>query len=210
RPITNDFSVDVEEMKRAIPRMQRLGTKIIRCMSYPNDGLSDEAWRDEAVRRLRELAKMAEDGGVILAHENCNGWGGESPENSLEMLERIDSPAFKLIYDTGNPFMHKQNAVEYLRKVIDHVVHVHIKDGYLDGEKPVFTYPDEGSCKVGECIRILIEHGYDAGYSIEPHIAAIIHTGEVGEDRATTMWKSYLEYGRRLMAVYDRAAAAAV
>jgi len=208
RPITTDFAVDVAELRRAIPRMQRLGSPFIRCMSYPNDGFSEEAWRDEAVRRLRVLAKMAEDGGVTLVHENCNGWGGESPENTLELLERVDSPAFKLVYDTGNPFAHGQNAPAYLRQVIDHVVHVHIKDGYMDGDKNMYTYPGEGSCDVGNCIQQLIEHGYDGGYSIEPHIAAIIHTGEVGLDRETAMWQSYLEYGRRLMALYEKTAAA--
>lgn len=205
RPITGDFEIDVAEMRRAIPRMQRLGTKFIRCMSYPNDGLSEVVWREEAIRRMRALATMAEDGGVILVHENCNGWGGESPENTLELLERVNSPALKLVYDTGNPFMHRQDALAYLQQVIDHVVHVHIKDGYLDAEgKNVFTYPGEGSCQVEACLRTLIEHGYDAGYSIEPHIAAIIHTGEVGLDRENAMWQSYMEYGRRLMALYEK------
>lgn len=204
RPITGDFAVDLTEMRRAIPRMQRLGTKFIRCMSYPNDGLSEVAWRDEVVRRLRELAKMAEDGGVIMVHENCNGWGGESPENSLELLERIGSPAFKLVFDTGNPFMHNQDSLAFLQGVIDHVIHVHIKDGYRDGENNKFSYPGEGSSQVEACIRLLLAHGYDGGYSIEPHIAAIIHTGEVGMDREQAMWESYIEYGRRLMALYDR------
>ncbi len=209
RPITTDFAVDVAELTRAIPRMQRMGTTYIRCMSYPNADWAGDAWRDEAVRRLRELSRMAEDGGVILAHENCNGWGGESPANTLELLERVDSPAFRLVFDTGNPFVHRQHAYAYLEAVIDHVVHVHIKDGYLDGEKNVFTYPGEGSCRVGDCIRLLIERGYDAGYSIEPHIASIIHLGDATMDKEQVMYESYLTYGRKLMALYDRAAKAA-
>ena len=35
RPIDGDFQVDVDELQRAIPRMQRAGAKFIRCMSYP-------------------------------------------------------------------------------------------------------------------------------------------------------------------------------
>lgn len=202
RPISTDFDVDVQELRRAIPRMQRLGTPFIRCMSYPNAGLADDAWRDEAVRRLRELATMAKDGGITLVHENCNGWGGESPENTLELLARVNSPAFKLVFDTGNPFAHRQDAPGYLRAVIAHVVHVHIKDGYLDGDRHVYTYPGEGSCHVDDCLQQLIAYGYDGGYSIEPHIAAVIHTGE--KTMESVMWDSYLEYGRRLMALYER------
>jgi len=210
RPITTDFAVDVEELTRAIPRMHRLGTKLIRCMSYPNKELSETAWRDEVVRRLRELAHMAEDGGVTLVHENCDGWGGHSPEHTLELLERVGSPAFKLVFDTGNPVSHRQNALEYLRAVIDHVIHIHIKDGRPDGEKTVFTYPGEGTADVPACLRLLIAHGYDGGYSIEPHIASIVHLGVTGEDREQALWDSYIEYGRRLMALYDQAAKAAV
>lgn len=208
RPITNPFEVDVAELTRAIPRMQRMGSKFIRCMSYPNVDWAEEAWRDEAVRRLKILAKMCEDGGVILGHENCNGWGGESKENTLELIERVDSPAFGLVFDTGNTFVHHQNAVEYLQAVKQHVVHVHIKDGYLDGEKNVFTYPGEGSCEVGACIRALIEFGYDGGYSIEPHIASIIHLGDASMDKDQVMYESYLTYGRKLMALYEQAKAA--
>ena len=206
RKVTNAFDVDVAELQSAIPRMQRLGCRFIRCMSYPNDGWADDAWRDEVVRRLRELSRMAEAGGITLVHENCDGWGGQSPEHTLELLERVNSPALKLVYDTGNPAAHEQDAVDYLRQVIDHVVHVHIKDGTKHDGKTTYTYPGEGSCHVDECVRLLRAHGYDAGYSIEPHIAAIIHTGEVGGDRDALLWDSYIQYGRRFMALYAKVA----
>ena len=203
RKISNDFAVDVAELRSAIPRMQQLECNYIRCMSYPNDGWLEVEWRDEVVRRLRELSRMAEDGGVVLVHENCDGWGGQSPQHTLELLERVNSPAFKLVYDTGNPASHEQDAVDYLRQVIDHVVHVHIKDGSKHDGVVTYHYPGEGSCHVDECIRLLRENGYDAGYSIEPHIASIIHTGEVGGDREALLWDSYISYGHRLMSLYQ-------
>ena len=206
RPITNDFAVDTAELTRAIPRMHTLGTRFIRCMSYPNKGWEETAWRDEVVRRLRELACMAADSGVTLVHENCDGWGGVSPANTLELLERVDSPALKLVYDTGNPVAHGQDALEYLRTVIDHVVHVHIKDGKPGADHPTYMYAGDGACQVEACIRLLNIHGYDDALSIEPHIAAIIHTGDMGgPERDQALYDSYLEYGRRLMALYAAA-----
>jgi hypothetical protein len=91
RPITADFSVDVQDLRRSIPRLQQLGTRFIRVMSYPNDGLEESAWRSEAVRRMKELARIAEDGGVVLLHENCSGWGGVRPENQRVLLEEVAS-----------------------------------------------------------------------------------------------------------------------
>src|SRR4028119_582213 len=64
--ITDPFENSTHTLQRAIRRMQQLDTRFIRVMSYPNDGLADDAWRDEAVRRFKEMAKIAQDGGVIL------------------------------------------------------------------------------------------------------------------------------------------------
>ena len=75
RPIDSDLQTDIDELQRATKRMARFKTPFIRCMSYPNSKppLEDGAWRKETVRRLKVLAKIAEDSGVILVHENCSG-----------------------------------------------------------------------------------------------------------------------------------------
>ena len=50
-------------------------------MSYPNDGLDERSWRDEVFRRMKALVNIAEQEGIILGHENCDGWGSQSPEH---------------------------------------------------------------------------------------------------------------------------------
>lgn len=204
RPITSDFDVDIDELKTAMPRMHKTGTKIIRCMSYPNDGLSEDEWRKEVIRRLRELAKMAEDGGVILGHENCDGWGGLGPQQSLDLLDAVDSDAFKLIFDTGNPVMHNQDAMEFYQGVKEHVIHIHIKDGrMIDGEMN-YTYCGEGDGYVNEVIADLKQRGYDGCISIEPHLGAIVHEGKEAEDFESAAAK-YVEFGRRIMSIVNNA-----
>ena len=117
RDIQGPFELDVDELKRAIPRMRKMGTPFIRIMSYANKNKLPEAqWRDEAVRRIRELAKMAEDGGVTLVHENCDGWGGLGPKQTLELLKVVGSPALKLVFDTGNTVHHGQDVMGILRR----------------------------------------------------------------------------------------------
>ncbi|MFL3658468.1 MAG: sugar phosphate isomerase/epimerase family protein, partial [Opitutales bacterium] len=108
RPITSDFQVDLDELKRVAPRMREAGTKFLRIMSYPNpepNALSREDWKAETVRRLKELARIAGDEGVILGHENCNGYG-ETASGYLELVEAVDHPALQLIFDTGNNSLH--------------------------------------------------------------------------------------------------------
>ena len=204
RPITKHPDIDRHELERAIPRMQRLGCPFIRTMSYPNAGWPEDEWRDEVVARLKALARLAEDGGVTIVHENCNGWGGLGPEQTLELLDRVNSPAMKLVYDTGNPVPHGQDPWGYYSAVKDHVVYVHIKDGILreDGHCD-FTYPGEGQGSVPEVLADLAARGYEGGVSIEPHVAAVVHVGKAASD-AEGAYEKYVEYGRRLVALLDR------
>ena len=200
RPITGDLQVDVDDLARAIPRMRRLNTPYIRSMSYPNDEnnpLSESAWRKESIARTKTLAKMAEDGGVTLVHENCAGWGGLSAENSNILLGEVDSPALRVVFDTGNPVTYGQDPWDYYKAVEKDIAYVHIKDARrVDGEDE-YTCCGEGEGRVADILADLIANGYDDGISIEPHLAAIIHTGQ--EADAQEMYDTYTEYGRRLM-----------
>lgn len=205
RPITVDPSIDEEDLRQAIPRMKRLGTEFIRVMSYPNDSENpmDEAdWRGEAIRRVRNLAKIAEDAGIILCHENCSGWGGLSAKNSTILLGEVDSPALKVVFDTGNPVTYGQDAWEYYQEVKKDIAYVHIKDARKVNGEDIYTYCGEGDGYVGRILEDLLTSGYDGGISIEPHLAAVIHTGE-STDNAQELYGSYVEYGRRLMAIVD-------
>ncbi len=207
RPITCDPKIDIEDLKRAIPRMHRLKTKFIRVMSYPNDPnnpLSEEEWRKESIRRMKELAKIAEDGGVILVHENCSGWGGLSAENSNILLGEVNSPALKVVFDTGNPVTYGQNAWEYYLKVKKDIVYVHIKDAKKVNGEDIYCLCGEGDGCVREIIYDLLKSGYDGGFSIEPHLAAIIHTGQQAESEEQ-LYNSYITYGKKLMEIVHEA-----
>jgi sugar phosphate isomerase/epimerase len=203
RPITIDSHVDRDDLSTAIPRMQRLGVPFIRVMSYPNDDknpMAEDAWRDEAIRRMKVLAKMAEDSGVILAHENCSGWGGLSAENSNILLGEVNSPALKVVFDTGNPVTYGQDAWEYYQQVHASIAYVHIKDAKKVNGTDEYVMCGDGEGYVREIVADLLKNGYDGGFSIEPHLAAIIHTGQQA-DNAAALYESYTAYGRRLMEI---------
>ncbi|MFP4521816.1 MAG: sugar phosphate isomerase/epimerase family protein [Fibrobacterota bacterium] len=204
RKITDDISKDKDELLRIIPRMHETNTGIVRIMSYPNDGLSDSDWRDEVVNRLKELSKIAEDGGIILAHENCNGWGGESPENSIEMIERVGSRALKLIFDTGNTVQHFQDSLDFFKKVKEHVIHLHVKDFKNTPEGHKACFPGEGEGSVPEVISILKKDGFKGWISIEPHIAAVAHEGKNADDEKESR-DIYIKYANMTRKIYESA-----
>jgi len=199
RPITIHPDVDVNELKRAIPRMQRTNCEFIRVMSYPNAGWAKREWRDEVVERFKTLARIAENGGITLAHENCKGYAGLGPDETTDILEAVDSPSLKLLWDTGNPVGEGQDPWDYYEGVKEHICYVHIKDAVVtenDGE--TYTFPGEGHGKVRDIVADLLRRGYDGGFSIEPHVQAVVHEGKKAAD-ADAAYEAYVEYGRRLM-----------
>lgn len=203
RPITSDFNQDIIDLKIAIPRMHRLYTPFIRVMSYPNDPdhpLEERDWRKESIRRMKYLAQMAEDAGITLVHENCSGWGGLSAENSNILLGEVDSPALKVVFDTGNPVTYGQNAWDYYQAVRKDIVYVHIKDAKKINSEDHYCLCGEGDGYVKEIIADLLQQGYDGGFSIEPHLAAVIHTGQSASSE-DVLYQSYIIYGKRLMEI---------
>jgi sugar phosphate isomerase/epimerase len=112
RKVSGSFEVDVAELRQIMPRMRKTETQIVRIMSYPNDGWAARDWRTEVVRRLRELSRMAEANGIILGHENCDGWAGQGPEATLACLADVGSLGIL----PGGPRAHRPRAHQGLRQ----------------------------------------------------------------------------------------------
>lgn len=220
KKIDEPFDSSLAEAKRAIPRMQRLGTKLIRIMSFAvrKDAAGkvlDDQMEAERFRRLRELTAMFTAAGLTPVHENCMNYGGMGWTHTLRLIENV--PGLKLVFDTGNPTASddftvppdaqgrrpKQSSWDFYRNVREHVAYIHIKDGKtgLDG-KHVHTWPGEGQGDVRCVLADLLARGYDGGISIEPHIAAVFHDPSITSNEAK-LRASYLEYGRRVMRMLD-------
>jgi sugar phosphate isomerase/epimerase len=213
KSITDPFDITLEEVNRAIPRMQRLGTQLIRIMSYAvlDDRESDDQMEEERFRRLRILHQTFTDAGLTPVHENCMNYGGMSWQHTLRLIENV--PGLKLVFDTGNPIFTddrskpkpypKQSSWEFYSHVKEHIAYVHIKDGRFVEEsgglfpKVEYTFPDEGDGDVVRIVRDLLKSGYDGGVSIEPHLSVVHHdTSVVSEEEQR--FNNYVEYGRRV------------
>lgn len=207
RHITGDFADDLNDLRASIPRMQRLGVRPMRVMSWVGDGVSESEWRFESIRRMRELAKIAEDGGIVLCHENCTGWGGLGVEHMLELREEVDSPAFALLYDIGNTLSHGLDPDAFFKGIRGEFVYVHVKDVRRNpsgGPSDDYAYCGEGDANVESILtRIIREDGYDGVISIEPHVAAVVHEAG-GNASPEKMLNSYVRYGNLLNEMIGR------
>jgi sugar phosphate isomerase/epimerase len=210
KKIDEPFESSLAEARRAIPRMQRLGTRLVRIMSFavlPDRGPEDQM-AEERFRRLRELQRMFADAGLTPVHENCMNYGGMGWTYTLRMLENV--PGLKLVFDTGNPVFSldrakpepcpRQSAWEFYTHVREHIAYVHIKDGVVepDSGKTRFTFAGEGDGDVRQIVADLIANGYDGGFSMEPHLAVVFHDQSV-QSEADVRYRNYVEYGRRFV-----------
>ena len=194
RPATGDFTLDTRELGTLAARCAALGTRLVRIMSYPSGGLDEPEWGRRARARLRELARRAEDHGLVLVHENCAGWAGDRADRMLDLVTGIDSPALRLLFDTGNGVPHGYPAPPMLRAIVPYVAHVHVKDATRTPAGDTgYVPPGEGDAGVGECLRLLFEHGYDGVLSLEPHVTLQPHAASGRGEPAT-----FTECGRAL------------
>ncbi|MFD9125794.1 sugar phosphate isomerase/epimerase family protein [Kitasatospora sp. NPDC059571] len=173
--VGTDLDAELAVLAASARAAHVLGATGLRVMSYPNDGRPEPEWAAESIRRLTVLAREAERLGTVLLHENCQGWAGQGPEQTLRLLAEVDSPALRLVFDLGNGLAYGYEAVDFLERVLPWVDHVHVKDGVRTADGAVFTEPGSGEVGVADCVALLEDFGYRGRYSLEPHVAHIPH-----------------------------------
>jgi len=87
RDVDEDFNLTLEQVRRAIPRMQKLGSRLVRIMSFKRYEEGDQ----KATKRfelLREVNDLFYSEGITAVHENCMNYGGMSWRHTLERVHQ--------------------------------------------------------------------------------------------------------------------------
>ena len=214
-PLSQPFEETKDVVKRTIKRMKRLNTNLVRIMSYKviedeTGRLAEDQNLQERFMRMNWICQSFLDQGLTPVHENCHTYGGLSYEHTLHMIDKV--PGLKLVFDTGNPPLMgdgrkpfpypMQDALEYYNNVKEHIVHVHIKDAYMDedGKTEHYCFPGEGKGYVQEIVSDLVKDGYSGYYSMEPHMEVVFHDDSAvsSDDKRIA---NFVEYGKRFEAI---------
>ena len=116
---------------------------------------------------IGQLADEADRSGVVIGLE-IHGDIMASGAVTLPLLEKIGRDSVKINYDTANVVYYSgDTAVDDLPKVVDQIVHVHLKD--TAGGKGVWDFGAIGTGTVdfATVLRILRNAGYTGPYSVE-------------------------------------------
>jgi sugar phosphate isomerase/epimerase len=162
---------EVERLRRAANAARILESGYIRIFSfYYGDSVPVDSIRDDVIERMRALAAVAEESGVVLLHENEKDIFGDVPERVLDILETVASPALKAAWDAANfvqvgvkPF---DEAYERIRP---HLEYLQVKDALFANGHVVPA--GEGDGDLLRTVQALKADGYTGFASLEPHLA---------------------------------------
>ena len=170
-PIDGDFDEYMIKVKRSIEIAKLLGTNYIRMFSFfvGQDELAKH--KDEVIRRLREMVKVAEAEGVTLCHENESRIYGQMPKEVKELLTEV--PGLGGIFDAANYRMNDGDAMEGIEATLINFKYMHIKDAIYSEQ--VIVPAGEGEGRIGEILDIVNEKIDGQVYlTLEPHLHAFL------------------------------------
>lgn len=208
KQINEPMDADREALSRAIPRMKRLGTKLIRIMSYAvlKDRSPEDQMKGKRFERLRIITDQLLEAGIQPVHENCMNYGGMGWSYTLALVDNV--PGLKLVFDIGNPVFSsdrtkpepfpRQSSWEFYQNVKEHITYIHVKDGTSENGKITHTYPGDGMADVRRIMEDLIRSDYKGGISIEPHMGTVFHDDSVKKASEEERHNIYVKYGRRM------------
>lgn len=168
--VTLPVEHEVERLRRAVRAAKVLDARYIRIFSFfYSEGVAVESIRDAVIERMRALAAVAEESGVILLHENEKDIFGDTPDRVLDIMETVASPALKVAWDAANfvqtgvkPFE------EGYTKLRPHLEYLQVKDArFADG---VVVPSGEGDGDLLRTVEALKADGYTGFASLEPHL----------------------------------------
>ncbi|RJR12302.1 sugar phosphate isomerase/epimerase [Candidatus Parcubacteria bacterium] len=170
--VLEDFDVHMEDFQRVVNAAHVLGSRYIRIFSFfIPEGEDPGDYRDEVLRRMHELVRVAEAESVVLLHENEKDIYGDNAERCLDILKSCESPNLRAAFDPANfvqcgvkPF------TEAYPLLKGYVEYMHVKDArFADGH---VVPAGHGDGEMRALYQALLERNYVGFASMEPHLAA--------------------------------------
>ena len=170
-PVGAPLAPELDRMRRVADVAGELGTAIVRIFSFfIPAGEPPERYRSQVIDRLGTLARVAEERGLTLAHENEKEIYGDVPDRCADLITAVGSPALRATFDPANfvqcgvrPFT---EAYALLRP---HLVYLQVKDALAATGEVVPAGQGDGELR--QTLAALREEDFAGFMSLEPHLA---------------------------------------
>jgi sugar phosphate isomerase/epimerase len=170
-PVGAPLAPELDRMRRVADVAASLGTTIVRVFSFfIPAGEPPERYRSEVIDRMGALARIGEERGLTLAHENEKDIYGDVPQRCADLITTVASPALRATFDPANfvqcgvrPF---SDAYALLRP---YLVYLQVKDALA--AKGGVVPAGQGDGELRETLAALRDSGFAGFMSLEPHLA---------------------------------------
>ncbi len=193
--LTKPYEEVEKEFIAQLEFLKALGAKVIGAseQSYSTQGkleqpifegkyvMNDEEWK-RLTEGLNKLGKVAKNRGMTLTYHHHMGTVVQTEEEIDKFMELVDPELVFLLFDSGHLSFAGIDPTKVLKKYVDRVRHVHLKDlrkakveearagswSFLKGVREgVFTVPGDGDVDFAPLFAILEEAGYEGWVVVE-------------------------------------------
>ena len=165
--LSEPFAAHFERFKIAVEMAEFFDAPFIRIFSYYETRPGD---RDEVIRRMQKKVDYLRGRKPVLIHENEARIFGETGATCLDLLQAINSPKLRAVFDPANFVQVRENPEHNWPALKPYTVHFHIKDARMGNGKVVPA--GEGDGHLAEILKDAYAGGYRGFLSLEPHLAA--------------------------------------
>ncbi len=143
--------------------------------------MNDEEW-DALCSGVNKLGKVAKDMGITLTFHHHMGTVVQTAAEIDRLMENTDPELFNLLFDSGHLAYCGEDYMYILKKYINRIKHVHLKDirpevvadvkankeSFLQGvRKGTFTVPGDGVIDFEPIFKVLEENNYEGYVLVE-------------------------------------------
>lgn len=143
--------------------------------------MNDEEW-DKLCTGVNKLGKVAKDMGITLTFHHHMGTVVQTAAEIDRLMENTDPEYFNLLFDSGHLAYCGEDYMYILKKYINRIKHVHLKDirpemvkkvkdehlSFLQGVRlGTFTVPGDGAIDFQPIFDVLSENDYEGYVLVE-------------------------------------------
>jgi sugar phosphate isomerase/epimerase len=161
---------ELDRLRRVADIAGALGTSLVRVFSFfLPPGRPPEEFRGPVLDRMAALAGIAEERGLVLAHENEKEIYGDVPARCVEIITEVGSPALRATFDAAN-FVQCGVAphTEAYPLLAPYLEYLQIKDALAATGAVVPAGQGDGQVRL--TLAALNDAGFAGFVSLEPHL----------------------------------------
>jgi sugar phosphate isomerase/epimerase len=162
----------IEILKKSIELAHSMGTNLVRGFTFWNKG-NFESSLDRIAAKFEEPIRILEKEDITLVIESEPSVFGGNARKLATIIEKIDSPLVRALWDPGNDVYDPEGEVPYpdgYNLLKPYIKHVHLKDAHRQADGKTAAVPiGDGDVDYEGQLRELVGNGYDGFVVLETH-----------------------------------------